>query len=135
MPLITWNDAIAVGIGSIDTQHKKWIDLINTMHDAMATGKAQDALNKTIAEVVTYTKLHFGHEESLTSLHRYPGFVEHKALHEAFVKKILEMQAKQKDTSATVSIALMNSLRSWLLNHIQKVDKLYAPHLKSLGAA
>jgi hemerythrin len=35
MPIIEWADALSVNVKEIDDQHKRLIDLINNLHDAM----------------------------------------------------------------------------------------------------
>ncbi len=35
MPYIEWNSNISVNVADIDTQHKKLVNLINTLHEAM----------------------------------------------------------------------------------------------------
>jgi len=45
MALMTWKADYSVNIKQIDDQHKKLIELINTLHDAMAKGHAKEALH------------------------------------------------------------------------------------------
>jgi len=42
VPFITWNDELSVGIESIDEQHKMLINIINSLHDALKEGNAQN---------------------------------------------------------------------------------------------
>ena len=39
MPIMTWTPALSVGIDSLDAQHKKWIDTLNQLFDAMKRGQ------------------------------------------------------------------------------------------------
>ena len=65
MPLITWTDNLSVNHTEIDNQHKKLVDLINILFDAMKAGKGTDVLNKIFAELTSYTIYHFTYEEKL----------------------------------------------------------------------
>lgn len=38
MPLIEWNDSFSVKIDSIDEQHKKLVDLLNSLNEEMVQG-------------------------------------------------------------------------------------------------
>lgn len=44
MPLLTWNDYFSVRIKEMDDHHKRFFDLINTLHDAIEHGEARDVL-------------------------------------------------------------------------------------------
>jgi hemerythrin len=55
MPLLTWNDSIAIGLPSMDAQHQRWIELINNLHEAMRQGKDREAVGKTLAEMAGTT--------------------------------------------------------------------------------
>ena len=63
MALITWNNMLSTGVTEQDNQHKKLIDLINQLNDAMQAGKGSEVLGKVLAELVNYTVFHFGYEE------------------------------------------------------------------------
>ena len=40
MSLITWNDTLSIKVEEIDIQHRRLVELINELHDAMSQGKA-----------------------------------------------------------------------------------------------
>ena len=42
MALINWNDSFSVNVAVIDQQHKKLVDMINDLNDAMKQGKGKD---------------------------------------------------------------------------------------------
>ena len=46
MAIMAWNDDYSVKVGKWDTHHKKIIDAINKLHDAMAVGKGKEALER-----------------------------------------------------------------------------------------
>lgn len=39
MPLIQWNESLSVGVVEIDRQHRKLVELINDLNNAMRQGK------------------------------------------------------------------------------------------------
>lgn len=41
MPIIQWNDSLPVGVDAMDLQHKKLVNLINQLFDAMKEGKGK----------------------------------------------------------------------------------------------
>ncbi|MEJ2039226.1 MAG: hypothetical protein P8X55_09860 [Desulfosarcinaceae bacterium] len=41
MALIEWNESLSVGVKEIDFQHRRWIDMINAMDEALSAGGAE----------------------------------------------------------------------------------------------
>lgn len=133
MALITWTDELSVSIAGIDSQHKKLVDLINALHDAMKQGKAKDVMAKVLKELVDYTVQHFSVEEKFMVQHGYPQYAKHKLEHDQFVKKVLEVTKEFDSGKASISMDVMSFLKKWLSEHICIVDKQYIPFFKEKG--
>ena len=133
MALITWSNMLSTGIGEQDNQHKKLIDLINQLNDAMQAGKGTDVMGKILVELVNYTVSHFGYEEKLMGQHSYEDSPAHKAEHAKFVQTVGDFKKKFDSGSAVISVEIMNFLRDWLTNHIMKTDKKMGQALGKLG--
>ena len=131
MPLIQWSNELSVEVTKFDMQHKKLIALINDLHDAMKAGKGNQILKKTLDELTQYTETHFADEEALMKQHNYPGYSIQKIQHDKFVQELKQLQQKLNTNSTTVTLEVMNFLKSWLTNHIQKTDKGYSTFFKS----
>ncbi len=135
MALLSWNERYSVGIREVDEQHKKLIDMINQLHDAMLSGKGREILDKIINSLVDYTKTHFSTEERLMKEYGYPGYLNHKAQHEEFIKKVAEFQRKFENGELTLSMEIMQFLKNWLSEHILGSDKKFGPFLNEKGVA
>ena len=133
MPLITWNDSYSVKVKQMDDQHKKLVDIINHLHDAMKAGKGKDAVDKVLTDLIAYTKTHFASEESLMKLHAYPGYEEQKKAHNSLVMQVVDIQKKFEAGNAPLSQDVMNFLKDWLIKHIQGTDQKYGPYLNQKG--
>ena len=133
MALITWSNMLSTGVSEQDTQHKKLIDLINQLNDAMQAGKGNDVMGKVLAELVNYTVFHFGYEEKLMALHKYEDSPAHKAEHAKFVQTAGDLKKKFDSGSAVISVEIMNFLRDWLTSHIMKTDKKLGQALNKAG--
>lgn len=130
MAFINWEDKYSVGVPSVDTQHKKLIQFTNDLHDAMSQGKGKEVIGRTLDSLVEYTKTHFQDEEKLMEKYKYPLLSAHHLEHMGFVKKVLEFQNQFAAGTATLTVPLMTFLKDWLINHILKTDKQYAPYIK-----
>ena len=79
MALIDWNPVYSVKVKKFDDQHKKLIDLINELHDAMKAGQGDTMLGKILQSLVTYTQVNFGEEINTLQSCGYPELTRHKA--------------------------------------------------------
>lgn len=130
---LQWSEELSVNVKNFDNHHKKLIDLINELHDAMLTGKTRNVLGKTLEALKDYTKYHFGEEEELMKAHSYQDYVLHKSEHDNFVIKVSESIEKYEAGRMTVSIELMNFLIDWLDDHIMGTDKKYSQFFNAKG--
>lgn len=133
MALIAWSGMLSTGISEQDNQHKKLIDLINQLNDAMKDGKGAEVMGKVLAELVNYTVFHFGYEEKLMAQYKFEDTPAHKAEHVKFVQTAGDFKKKFDSGSAVVSVEIMNFLRDWLTNHIMKTDKKLGQSLLKQG--
>jgi hemerythrin-like metal-binding protein len=133
MALITWTKDLSVGIPSIDVQHKKLVELINELHDAMKAGSSKQIISTVLNNLVLYTKTHFSNEEKCMTDACFSGLKDHKCKHDELTQKVLEFQNNYNGGRAVMSIDVLNFLTDWLKNHIMKKDKEYSAHLISNG--
>jgi len=135
MALLVWNDSYSVKVRRFDDQHKKLIDLVNQLHEAMKAGKGSAILNDVLGPLAAYTQTHFSEEERLMLYNGYPGYMEHKKAHDQLVAHVRDFQKQVEAGTASVSLGLMTFLKDWLLQHIQGVDRKYGPYLNEKGVA
>ncbi|HPM43296.1 MAG TPA: bacteriohemerythrin [Candidatus Omnitrophota bacterium] len=133
MPLIDWRPEFSVNIEVIDEQHKKLIDNINILHDAMKEGKAKDILSKIFDGLVEYAVNHFATEEGFFYIYDYPQAEEHKKEHDNFKAKVRDMKAKFEGGKVGLPIELSDFLRDWLQKHVLDMDRKYGPFLNDKG--
>jgi hemerythrin len=130
MALFNWSAQYETGIFIVDTQHKKLVDAINILHDAMKDGKGKEKAETTLDFLVDYTVQHFSAEEGLMKQKNYPDFVNHKAIHDKLVSEVKEMRTKYF-AGKILTMQLSSFLSEWLKNHILGTDKKYVPFLKN----
>ncbi len=129
-----WTDEFSVGIESIDTQHKKLVDMIKTLHNAIADGKTTEVLDKIFEELIDYTNYHFSYEEELFKSYGYPDEGVHKKEHVDLKNQLLKLKRMMKEGDSFMGeVLILKFLQDWLLNHIMKSDKKYGPFLVEKG--
>ena len=133
MAKMEWSDALSVKVMAFDRAHKKLVEMINKLHDAMSQGQARNLVPNLLTELLNYTKTHFREEETMFDKHNYPKSNEHKKNHETFITKVKEMADDYNRGNITVSIPLCNLLITWLTSHIQKEDQAYSDFMNKKG--
>ncbi len=134
MPLIEWTAELSVGIDSIDEQHKKLVNMINALNDAMLTGSSNELLGKIFTGLANYTQKHFTYEENMFAEYGYTGSKEHKRQHTELIAQVVTLKGKFVDNpQGTINADLMQFLKRWLTNHIMRTDKDYSEFLLSKG--
>lgn len=131
--LFVWNDSYKTGIEIVDSQHRKLVDLINELYTQMGKGQGNQALAKTLDELVKYTVTHFTAEERLLEKAGYPDLPAHRKVHEDFTNRVKQMQRDVASGKFVMSVSLATFLKEWLSGHILGTDKKYVPHLTAKG--
>ena len=129
MAIVYWREEYSVRVPEIDAQHRRLLDMINALHEAMLMGGKAGALKAVMDELVAYTHYHFTFEEQLMARAGYSGLEEHKRKHRAMVSKVGEFAAEISSGQAVVSLKLLNFLKDWLAHHILETDKQYSDAL------
>ena len=124
-----WSDGYSVGVVTMDEQHKRFFVLINDLHQAMKQARGAEVLGRILNELARYTEYHFSAEEAAMEAAAYPDLAAHKELHNQFIAKVAEFQRRFNAGDRSIILDAMNTVKDWLVHHIQKVDKKYGPHV------
>jgi hemerythrin len=130
---LKWKSEYSVGIASIDIQHRKLIELINSLQTAVDYSTGEEFERKALDELVDYTKTHFKYEEGLMEQNDYPDFEAHRESHAHMIAKVDQvLEAYRRDQEDAMQQAL-DFLKDWLINHINGTDKQYSSYLIDKG--
>ena len=130
---LKWKSDYSVGIASIDIQHRKLIELINSLQTAVDYSTGKEFERKALDELVDYTKTHFKYEEGLMEQNDYPDFESHRDSHAHMIAKVDQvLEAYRRDQEDAMQQAL-DFLKDWLINHINGTDKQYSRYLIDKG--
>ena len=131
MAFITWKKEFEVGYAKVDDQHKELVRIINSLADAMGSGKGKEELGKVLHFLAEYTVSHFGTEEALMKSNSYPGYAAHKKIHEDLLAQVGDLVTKFDSGKSVLTVQVMNFLQDWLIKHIQGEDTKLAGFLNS----
>ena len=130
-----WSSALSVNVKLFDDQHKKLVNMVNQLHDAMKVGKGSEVLGPIFNSLISYTASHFADEERLMQQNGYPDLAKHKAEHTKLTSQVLDLQKQYQANKTALSMPVMSFLKDWLANHIQGEDKKYGPFFNGKGVA
>jgi hemerythrin-like metal-binding domain len=128
--MMQWKDEYAIGMETIDAQHKKLFEIAGRANDLLrqefVTDK-YDAIVDIINELKDYTGYHFKTEEDYMQSIGYKRFLSQKVAHDDFLRKMEEIDFDKIDTDQDkYIIEILDFVTEWLVGHILKQDKLIA---------
>ena len=124
--VLPWKKDYSVSVDSIDDQHKKLVNIINDLNNAMLHEKGRDVIRKILTDLVSYTKEHFAYEEGLMKKNNYHDFENHKKVHIDLLKTVGTFYENFESGKAEMSREIMDFLKDWLAGHILGTDKKYS---------
>lgn len=121
-------DEFKTGIDFIDEQHARLFEIANEAYTLLKNDFTIDKYDKVIDlvdELRDYTVFHFNAEEEYMNSINYKRRFTQKIEHDAFIKKINEVDYKTIDSNPDKYILeLLELLNQWLTGHILHNDKL-----------
>lgn len=134
--LLTWGDSLSVGVPEMDNEHQVLVGLYNDAARAFAAGCHRDEKRRILNELDTYAFYHFGMEEALMRVCRYPRAKEHGGEHAGFRRELATLKAeldRPGDEDRFEEHAL-TFIRTWISRHIQGSDKALGAFLAEAAA-
>lgn len=128
MPIATWTPELSIGVESLDADHKKLIDTLNEVFDALLLGRSAASLRAALATLNHYVAEHFAREEAWMGERDDPDLPRHQREHQALRDHLERLVAMQDASDEDRSIELLMILRDWLLGHIARSDHEAATH-------
>lgn len=131
MTFFPWSDEYSVHLRVIDNDHKDLVGIVNSLHDAIRTGRAMGEIGHIIGNLAQYVDDHFTREEALMEAYDYPGLADHKRIHRHLTRMVFAIRTVFAHNPKEIDPAkLLRFLRDWLVHHIIEEDKKYVPFLR-----
>ncbi len=126
-----WDESLSTGVGEIDSQHREFISALNRLMDAMSAGRGRDEVMPIISFIGEYTEKHFSTEEEYMRRYMYPGYEEHRLMHEGFRREFSGLRSEADgNTGIKLVLRVEKNMLAWLINHIRDTDKKLGAFLK-----
>ena len=119
-----------IGDETVDAQHNRLLEQLLNLKRSTLEKADHVHLTNILSDLSSYVIEHFAYEETLMEEIGYPDLESHKAKHKVFEQKIEEALVAQRLGSIRVSINLIDFLKNWIVNHINKEDKAISNFLR-----
>lgn len=114
------------GVKIIDDQHRQMVQMVNDLNRSLEEGRDDTELKKLFAALLTFTASHFATEEALMARCDYPHTKAHKKQHVSLLHDLQDIAA---EFNQGAELQLLQSIKDWLLGHIQHTDKPLGAYL------
>ncbi len=123
-----WKDEYAIGIETLDEQHKTLFQMAGDFQAVLDDGKGERTYSLLLVTLDTYIRSHFGIEEQCMLQHRCPVAEKNKDAHAKLIETLSVFQNRYHANGYDHAEAsrLVDILEQWLADHICRVDT----HLK-----
>ncbi len=120
---------MAIGLESVDDQHRRLIALLNRLIQAMEEGRARPEVGAILDGLRAYAGLHFAHEESCMARYSCPVAEQNARAHREFAGVLAAFTQEYEATGPSPKLVLRieNQLAWWLGNHIRTTDVQLRP--------
>lgn len=132
-PLLAWSFTYETGHAEIDAQHRNLILILNRFDASTRSDDNRSAARNAMKALIDSVKTHFSYEESLMHKHGYPNAVEHRSQHLNLVETLASYDLQLKSSAQLNLQLLLESLHTWLLQHILASDKRLGEFLHKHG--
>lgn len=121
------HESLSVAAPSLDAQHVALIETLNELHNTLMHGDARKMAGILLHSLLAYTRSAFSAEEALLAAASYPELAQHRLLHHHLAQHVEEFVNLYDKGELALSLPLVNGLRDWFANHMQKADRTYRP--------
>ena len=123
---LVWTSSMNTGIDLVDTQHRRLVDIVNGIYEALVKGKTIRELGPSFKELISYTKTHFSDEQKMMRDFKWGSYSKHESMHKDLTKQVVDFVAELEKGKQIKSDDLILFLKDWLIKHIMSEDKKFA---------
>jgi len=131
-----YGDALALGVESMDTEHRRLAVMFGEFSDCIKDGGRFDQALQIVQEALALTNVHFANEEALMKRYAYPGIEDEKLQHRNLRLQITTLVGDSLNTGFCDQVTLENlaTIERLLYEHISGADRSLARYLIAKGA-
>ena len=113
---------MAVDGGSIDSDHRQLISLINRVYAAARAGVEPDDIANILCDLADYSSFHFNREERLMAVVDYDNLAAHIEQHNNFIESLSNLIAAF-ERGCLISSEILDFVVTWFVLHVRVSDR------------
>lgn len=125
MEKIIWDEGFSVGVSEMDRQHRRIIDIINSLIEKQDIEVDSEIISDTLIMMLEYANEHFRREEQYMLESDYPGYSRQRQEHNEFRKRTAFFSIDTIRHKTAIPKEVLAYLKEWWVNHILKIDMKY----------
>ncbi|HEX7709270.1 MAG TPA: hemerythrin family protein [Thermoanaerobaculia bacterium] len=123
-----------IGIPQVDSEHAMQFQLFSGLEQALAAGDRESAL-QMLVRLYDFSDAHFGSEQVLMRFHSYPGYAAHEREHGDLLEELRQLIDLTRESDLSELPERAESVRRWLVSHIDSSDRAFASYLRRVAPA
>ena len=120
------HESLETGVPRVDADHHLHAELIGALERLIRRGDDPALAERTLAQLVDFTRAHFLSEEMLMRLYAYPRLGQHQQQHERLTARVGEIRLALAAGASSRAVEAIGELRAALLDHIRDMDQDFA---------
>ncbi len=127
---LTFSNAHLVGVQEIDDQHRQLVQMVNHINQSIVKKFEASLIEAAFQELLDFTRLHFATEQRLMLQYGYAELAAHLHEHMQLLQKLGDLAT---ETNQGNDLLILQTIKDWLMSHIQHADKPLGAFLVTQG--
>jgi hemerythrin len=137
MPYLEWSQAYDTGIGGIDYEHHRLVDMLNEIHELILKAADPREIAAILGDFHALASAHFALEEKIMRDQNHPGLAGRRDIHYHLLDQVREIMDAYETGSYRVGGSLPATLKQWLMeamgNDAEMFGEINDARLRTLG--
>ena len=126
--ILQWSPQHELGVLRMDTTHREFVDLLNTLHDA-----PDEEMLAALDALLEHTVEHFAQENRWMELLAFGPAHCHLPEHDGILQVGREVRGMVLDKKYELGRVLARELAPWFVNHAATMDNMLATFIRARG--
>jgi hemerythrin len=128
MPIMEWSDALDIGVGAMNDEHREILNAMNEIYDAHASGGRGQRIMDLVSRLGDLCVRHFADEERYMMMIGFPGLNTHKIIHDNLMHGYMRHASAIRSAGGKANDEFFGFLQRWLVEHFKGADASYGAY-------